>query len=45
VVGATFAWIAARPSGLDEKAMELVCGGAIGLLVMMVSRLRHFGQP
>jgi hypothetical protein len=44
VIGSMLAWIAAFPSGRDEPALELICGGAVGLLVMMLSHLRGAGQ-
>lgn len=42
IVLATTALIAAHPAGKDEPSLELICGGALGLLVMMTSR---FGRP
>lgn len=41
VAGFTFAWVATNPAGADGPAMELICGGAIGLLIMMTSRLER----
>jgi hypothetical protein len=43
-VGALLALIAADPHGAHEPSFELICGGALGLLIMMRTHLRRM-QP